>query len=802
VVCNNTATTAVNFSSPTTGGTIVYNWTHTGAQIGLAPDGVGNIPSFTAINTTGAPVVATITVVATYTNQGVSCVSQPVSFTITVNPTPVADQVQSQTVCHNTATAAINFTGNAPGTVYNWANNTTSIGLAAAGTGNIASFTATNITGAPVTATIVVTPTYTNAAVTCTGPTMTFSITVNPVPTVNAVANQAVCNGAPTAAVNFTGNAAGTIYSWTNNNTSIGLAASGTGNIPGFTAINSGTAPVIATVTVTPTFTNNNVTCTGTPITFTITVNPTPTVNAVSSQTVCSGQSTAAINFTGSVAGTVYNWTNNNTAIGLAASGTGNIAAFTATNTTASAITATVTVTPTANGCAGASTSFTITVNPTPTVNAVASQTVCSGQSTAAITFTGLVASTTFSWTNSNTAIGLAASGTGNIAAFTATNAGITAISGTITVTPTANGCTGATTSFTITVNPKATVNAVTNQTLCNGATTTAITFSGTVAGTIFNWTNSNTAIGLVASGQGNIPAFTATNTTAAAISGTITVTPTTAAGCAGTTTSFTITVNPTPTVNAVASQALCEGGTTTAITFSGATTGTTFNWTNNNTAIGLGASGTGNINQFVVTNATGSTIVATITVTPTANGCTGTPRTFTITVFAGVNNIVITNAPTSVCLTDTIIQLRATPAGGTWSGRGVLGSTFNAASAGAGTHTLTYTLTNGTCVGSQSVNVTVKDCVDRHNVFATAIHIYPNPNGGQFSIRYLSDVYNHFNVRIIDADGHVVRNYAFTGLVYGSVIPFDLRMLPSATYLLEVYNEFERAAFRVVIMH
>ena len=131
-----------------------------------------------------------------------------------------------------------------------------------------------------------------------------------------------------------------------------------------------------------------------------------------------------------------------------------------------------------------------------------------------------------------------------------------------------------------------------------------------------------------------------------------------------------------------------------------------------------------------------------------------------------------------------------------------MIGSTFNAAAAGAGTHTLTYTLGNGTCTGAASVNVTVRDCPERHNVFASAIHIYPNPNNGQFNIRYLSDVYKAFNVRIIDADGHVVRNYAFTNLVYGSVIPFDLRMLPSATYFLEVYNEFESAAFRVVIMH
>ena len=44
---------------------------------------------------------------------------------------------------------------------------------------------------------------------------------------------------------------------------------------------------------------------------------------------------------------------NNTTSIGLGASGTGNIAAFTATNATAAPITATITITPTLAGCLG-----------------------------------------------------------------------------------------------------------------------------------------------------------------------------------------------------------------------------------------------------------------------------------------------------------------------------------------------------------------------------------------------------------------------------------------------------------------
>ena len=93
--------------------------------------------------------------------------------------------------------------------------------------------------------------------------------------------DQAICGGSPTASVNFTGGVPGTVYNWTNDTPSIGLAASGTGNIASFNAVNTGTAPVVATITVTPSYTNAGITYTGTPQSFTITVNPLPVTSPI-----------------------------------------------------------------------------------------------------------------------------------------------------------------------------------------------------------------------------------------------------------------------------------------------------------------------------------------------------------------------------------------------------------------------------------------------------------------------------------------------------------------------------------------
>jgi hypothetical protein len=112
-------------------------------------------------------------------------------------------------------------------------------------------------------------------------------------------------------------------YTWTNDNTSIGLGASGTTDIAAFTAANSGIAPVVATITVTPHFDNGGVICVGQSKSFTITVNPTGEVEQPASQVVCNNASTTAVIFTttntgGSVS---YSWTNDNITIGLASSG-------------------------------------------------------------------------------------------------------------------------------------------------------------------------------------------------------------------------------------------------------------------------------------------------------------------------------------------------------------------------------------------------------------------------------------------------------------------------------------------------
>ncbi len=148
-----------------------------------------------------------------------------------------------------------------------------------------------------------------------------------------------------------------------------------------------------------------------------------------------------------------------------------------------------------------------VTVNPLPAVDQINDVSYCNGDAAAAINFSGPINGTGFSWISSID-VGFGTNGNGNIGAFTATNNGVTPVTSTITVTPSANGCTGTPITFTITVYPTATVNSITNQTYCTGVVAPITNLSGPVSGTTFTWTNSNTAIGLAASGSGDIPSF------------------------------------------------------------------------------------------------------------------------------------------------------------------------------------------------------------------------------------------------------------------------------------------------------
>ena len=311
--------------------------------------------------------------------------------------------------------------------------------------------------------------------------TGSITITVNPIPTVAAITSQVKCNGVNSAAINFSGLVSGTTYAWTNTQSSIGIGSSGSGDISSVVLANTTNSPVNGIFSVVPTANG----CSGTAGAFSITVNPTPTVNSITSQVKCNGVNSAAINFSGSVTGATYAWTNTQSSIGIGSSGSGDISSVALANTTSSPIIGTFSVLPSANGCSGTAGAFSITVNPTPLAPNVSDKEYCFNETAVPLTATNL-ASHNLAWYVTDVTGGTSAS-----TAPTPLTTTVGVLKYYVSQTNTANSCESPRAAININVKalpPTPTITS--NSPVCEGAALTLNTAN--ISGAIYYWEGVN----------------------------------------------------------------------------------------------------------------------------------------------------------------------------------------------------------------------------------------------------------------------------------------------------------------------
>ena len=350
----------------------------------------------------------------------------------------------------------------------------------------------------------------------------------------------------------------------------------------------------------------------------------------------------------------------------------------------------TITYTVTVNGCTD-SDNTTITVNAVPTADAGTYPAVCVNG--ANVTLNGSPSGGTFSGPGvSGNSFDPGAAGTGTH---------------TITYSVTVNGCTD-TDNTTITVNAVPNADAGTYPAVCVNAPN--VTLNGSPGGGTFS--------GPGVSGNSFDPGAAGTGTHTITYSVTVN-------GCTDTD-NATITVNAVPTADAGNYPAVCVNAPN--VTLNGSPGGGTFS--------GPGVSG----NSF--DPAAAGTGTHTITYSVTVNGCTDTDNA-TITVNA-VPTADAGNYP-AVCVNAPSVTLNGSPGGGTFSGPGVSGNSFDPAAAGTGTHTITY-------------SVTVNGCTDTDNATITVNSIPPAPTASSNSPVCLGGTLNLFASNIAGA------TYSWTG--------------------------------------
>ncbi|MDI5897220.1 PKD-like domain-containing protein [Flavobacterium yafengii] len=668
-----------------------YSWgvpTVTGGITGGAALANQTTITGTLINTTDTAQTATYSVIPKSGN----CSGNPFTVVITVNPSPkVQFSRADQVLCSGSNTLPITLSSPTIGNItFSW-TAAVPVGISGAttsGTGDIPVQNLVNNTTSPQKVIYSALATIITNGVSCSGIIYKYEITVNATAEVIQPLDKVVCNNQAASVIFASANTGGTTtYSWTNNDSSINLPATGTGDIS-FTASNATTIPIVATIVVTPTFTNGGVSCTGTPKTFTITVNPTITVDLPVNQEVCNGFSTNAIVFTGAIPNTVYNWTNTNATIGIGASGVGNISVFTAINNGINPITSSITVTPSLNGCFGLPKTFTITVNPSPAVTfSQPNQVICSGSSNTSVNLTSTTAGTAFSWTaiQPTGITGVVTSGGNSIPVQTLTNTTNEPIVVTYLAKAKLNSgvsCQGAAYSYTITVNPVPLINSQT-ATICSANAFNVIPQNGggaiVPANALYSWSSPIISpVGAITGGSAqsvsqNLISQTLTNLTDQVATATYMVTPKSGT-CIGTPFTVVVTVNPSAKVTfSRANQAICTGTETLPVTLSSTTRGNvTFNWVAN-VPVGItgvtSPTGTNTIPVMNLINTTTSPLIVIFSSTATleSNGvsCQGAPFSYSVTVYPPI--VITTNQEKDItCFGDADGKIAITVTGGT----------------------------------------------------------------------------------------------------------------------------------------
>ncbi|NDF59478.1 MAG: PKD domain-containing protein, partial [Crocinitomicaceae bacterium] len=708
-ICSESSTVEVPFSSLTNN--VKYVWKMNSIPSGLVIDAPYKtadstlnsetsfkVPVFKIKNTTIDP-LSIVIVVKAATMGAASCPGAIKTHTITINPKPsVASSTVSQLICNAQNTTAINFSSTTNTNMsYNWVNSNTSIGLAASGSGNIASFATTNSTKDVKVATITVTPIYSTTNKTCNGVPSDVIIKVLPTPEVNSITSQVKCPGENTdEVIPILNPASGSTLSWvlTGDKPNATSVLSGTGVISSVLAENTGSTIKTGTYKVTPTF----------------------TFEAISNQEKCSNGKNDLVTFSTSPATDVVVTWQNDLNNGIPASGTGNIASLTVTNATIAPITSNFIAKPsfTNSGktCIGDDKTFSIKVNPIPTVNPVADITICPEFNQSAIPFSSPVSGTTYAWVSIGDIVGLSGnSGNGNIAAFTSVNTTDLIKTANIQITPTANSCPGPAINFKINVKPKPRItNTPLSQEICSGDKNTSVVWSSSVntPTPTYSWTSSPLSSGLTiepSSGTGNIPqdAYQFVNTGTSPISVKFTVIATVAA-CESTPADYTLIINPRPVLTDVVSQVICSGSPfTTPTLLSNILANTTFTWAVktpppiSSKLKGYTPSGSGNLLGKIITNEDNIPLDLTYVITPKAYNCSGAPKEFSITINPtpqvnfSVNNQTICNKSIS-----DLVTVTPQPSNATVSWSATIPSSISGFTTTQGTTTIpSYQLTN-----------------------------------------------------------------------------------------------------------
>jgi len=721
-VCQNSASPLITFTGASSTAPYTFTYNINGLPNSTVTTAVGN--SVTVAAPTNVVGSFTYNLVSVQDGSSTTCSqAQSGSVIVTVNPLPTATIAGTITVCKNSASPLISFTGASATPPYTFTYNinglpnstvTTTVGnsvTVAAPTNVVGSFTYNLVSvqdGSPTT---------------CSqAQSGSVIVTVNPLPTATIAGTITVCQNLPSPLITFTGASSTAPYTFTYNIN--GLPNQTVTTIVGNSVTVAAPTNILGifTYTLVSVQDGSSTTCSqvqaGSAV-VTVSILPTPTITGLN--TICSGFSTT---YTTQPGMNNYSWS-------VSAGGTVIAGGGTSDNTVTVLWNAAGPQTVSANyvmgtGCTATSpTVYNVTVHSLPVPTLSGTQVLCAGPTTYVYsTQNGMSA---YQWTVS--AGGTVTAGGGN-SDNSVTVKWLTAGPQTVTVNyHDANGCTAlVSTSYPVTVNPLPVPAISGAASVCVNSTSTYFTDAGM---TNYIWTVS--AGGSITAGTGSNSITVQWNTIG---SKTIQVNYIDANGCtAPSPTSYAVTVNFLPVPGLAGLNSLCSGLSTVYTTDPGMNN---YSWIVSAGGSIIAGGGTSDNTVTVLWNTAGAQTVSVNYVMGT--GCTATqPTVYNVTIKPRPS---VTNPANSTICSNTFIgiPLFANLPGTTfsWTATGSSPSvtgfhpgagfsiTDNLINTGSNIETVNYAVTptlNG-CDGAVAhYIVTVNPVAD----------VYFNPNGQSF---------------------------------------------------------------------
>lgn len=418
-----------------------FRWQNLTTGIGLGSGGVGQIPNFVAVNTTGENIVALIQYQFVQSNGHVANFNfnlivhpKPMVFLNGVNVTVCNDKPFNQPFAYASKGASFKFTNDNP--AVDFAKNISYEGFNV--TPSITKLTAQI-------ANISITPVLNG----CSGVPQFLQMMVLPTPSVHQPTDLVVCSG-EAISVLFSGQFAETTFYWANDNPSVNLPFTGSGAINKQTVTNYSGSYQVANIVVTPRLNG----CDGLPKSFTIMVKPAP-ILATTAFSFCVNDS-AHIDLKTNLAATlktVFAWSNSDNKTGVPLNGdTSTIDFFALSNKATEVLTAHLTVWATADGCR-AQTQAAVNIKPRPVLLNPGNLFIQTGQPVL-LRFVANMEGVHVDWTSDKAAFDLPISGSGNLKFTPAMNTSNRPITANIVATPMLNGCIDQAQMFTIILPP------------------------------------------------------------------------------------------------------------------------------------------------------------------------------------------------------------------------------------------------------------------------------------------------------------------------------------------------------------